>query len=528
MTGIATLPSYMRLLRDTNGVRELQNDLNRQLTTGKKSETLSGLGLDASRSVDLRDQQARIGAYQKNIDLAQTRTEVMDTTLRRIGTLVTGVMADVTRLDGTTFQDPSVVKQNARNALNQIQGLLNTRVEGRYLFAGSDLDNAPIKDFDQLLATFGSFYGDYQDALTEPKTLELAAGAPAPGSSFSITVNGITISETVGVAGIPDPDTGAPAITATTTEEVLENLRRRIRNTPEIAALAPVAAPPPAAPTNALDDSDVVTGAAVNSRVRLTLTPAAGQALRVATAGTGLAAQGPGVDFNRNGAMDYSDGLERADGNTAAFNAVRYPFTGDTAADAATLRDAMGRVLFDPAFAYDEQTPQVAGQPRMNVGNVFPGTLRYGVAPTTARVDDNVDLNYGIRADSSYFRKIIQGLAMVATMENPPVTDPTTPEGRLPRDRYLAVVGAAKDLLKQGQTDMDSSLSHLGSVRAQLTQLEEKHKTVLGVVGDGLEKVEDADIAAVVTRLSLVDTQLQAGYRSISTLNQVSILNFLT
>lgn len=520
MTNISTLPSYMRLLRDTNGVRELQNDLNRQLTTGKKSETLSGLGLDAARSVDLRDQQARIGAYQKNIDLVQTRTEVMDTTMRRIGTLVDNVMSDLIRLDGTAFQDPTIVKQNARNALSQIQGLLNTKVEGRYLFAGSDLDNAPIRDFDQLLASFGSFYGDYQDALYAPKSVELAAGAPAAGAAFSVTVGGVTFNTTQGAPGVPDPTNPlAPTPAAlTTNEEILEDLRRRILTAPEFANH-----------TITVDDSDTVTGAGANSRVRLVITPPAETALQVSVTGTGMSVQGPAVDFDQDGvADDFDDGLEANDGNVAGFNTARYAFTGNTAADVATLSAAMNRVVFDPAFAYDEDTAQIAGRPRIEAGNLFSGTLRYGTSPTTARVDDNVDLNYGVRADSSYFRRIIQGLAMVATLENPPITDPTTPEGRLPRDRYLGVVGAAKDLLKQGRTDLDGSVSYLGSVRSQLSQLEEKHRTVLGVVGDGLERVEDADIAAVATRLNLVDTQLQAGYRAIGTLNQVSILNFLT
>ncbi|WP_114394021.1 flagellin [Oleisolibacter albus] len=504
MTSIATMPTYLRMLRDTNQIRSQYDDLFRQLDTGKKSETLSGLGLDAGRSVGLRDMQARLNTYQKNIDLVQTRTSVADTTMNRINSIVDSVVSDLTLADGTLVQDPSVIKQNARNALDQIKGLLNTQVEGRYIFAGSDLDTPPVGDFDQVLLTYDSFFKQYQDAAAAPKTVQIDAGAPS--GAYSITLNGVTFNST---AGAPPLDT---------VEGILTDLRGKILADARFSDF-----------TISIDKP-----AGGNAENRMTITASSGTpATAVEIKGASTAVVGPALDVDQDGNSvdDVDDQLERFNGTVppaGTYVKPRYVFTGDKDKDLATLNEAMERVVFDPDFAYKGVDQQVAGRPRLEVGNIYSSTLRYGTAPTTARVDDNLDVNYGVRADASYFRRIIQGLTAVATMDNAPIADASSPEGRAERDRYLAVVSSARDTLKQGQSDLNQAVSHLGSVRSQVDKLEEKHKSMIGVAKDGLEKAEDADAAEVSMKMKAADTQLQASYQAITTFNRLSILDFLT
>lgn len=492
MSSIATLTQYTRILRDTGLVKQQETDLQRQLSSGYKTDVFSGLGIDAARSVNLRETASRITSYQRNIDLVQARTEVLDTAMQRVGSLVTSVISDLNKLDGTTISDPTVVRNNARQALEQIYSLLNTQVEGRYVFAASDETTPPVNNLTGLIDTYDRFYtaylnapagaatrldfdgdgttiGDADDALApgptpaDPRFVFNGVGPeggafvfdvtgtppPAPGDTYSVTLNGTTFTTTVVGGGID------------TTEEIVADLRAQIQADPAFSAYVVL-------------DEDL--DAAANSRAMLRIQVPKDFATATASGA------GPGASLTR------------------------------VPSDIEQLNLAMQRVVRDPALAYE---------PGMNgVGTLYSSTLRYANAPMVARVDDNLDVTYGVRADASYFRNIIQGLAMVANLERP--DDPEI------RSRYYDALHSARDMLQAGSKDLNTAVASVGAVRRNLDQLEVKHKAVLGIVNTNVGEIEDADIATVVTRLNLAETQLQAGYRTIASLNKTSILDYLT
>src|SRR5258708_13262944 len=60
------------------------DDLQRQLSTGQKSATYAGLGLDRGVTVSLNAQLSQISGYNDTIDNVMTRINLMNTALRNM------------------------------------------------------------------------------------------------------------------------------------------------------------------------------------------------------------------------------------------------------------------------------------------------------------------------------------------------------------------------------------------------------------------------------------------------------------
>lgn len=126
-------------------LRRTLDDLQRQLATQKKTDTFAGFGVDAGRVQSLRTDLKEIDAYSVNIDRAVLRTKVMSETLTEI-TKVANQMIDGFRLlqSGADGVDADFLRNLAANNLQYLGDLLNTEIQGAYLFSGNDIGNAPF------------------------------------------------------------------------------------------------------------------------------------------------------------------------------------------------------------------------------------------------------------------------------------------------------------------------------------------------------------------------------------------------
>ena len=69
-------------------LRSTLDDLQRQLSTGKKAATYAGLGVDRGVTVGLRSQLSAISSYDSTADNVQTRINVAQTSLGRISSTI--------------------------------------------------------------------------------------------------------------------------------------------------------------------------------------------------------------------------------------------------------------------------------------------------------------------------------------------------------------------------------------------------------------------------------------------------------
>lgn len=119
-------------------------DAQNQISTGKVSQTYSGIAADSGQLVNLESARTRVDQYLKSIQTVTQRLQEMEsdtTTLTRVASNLQTLL--VNGLNAETSSDLNL-NQQAQDMLNQVQGILNDQLNGRYLFGGTATDIAPV------------------------------------------------------------------------------------------------------------------------------------------------------------------------------------------------------------------------------------------------------------------------------------------------------------------------------------------------------------------------------------------------
>ncbi len=180
-----------------------------QLASGLKSQTFSGLGTDATISVSLRGDVGRMDTYISNINTALGNTEIMDKAMNNVAT---SARETLTMLVGQMRGGDPVsesVNISAANALETVQNLLNTSLNGRLLFAGDAVQDAPMTDTTtpntNVQAEIAAWIAGTQDSATTIANINaftdaqigLSAGLAAAGTTTVRVDDGLTVDYTV-------------------------------------------------------------------------------------------------------------------------------------------------------------------------------------------------------------------------------------------------------------------------------------------------------------------------------------------
>lgn len=139
------------LIADSAASRRTLDALTRQAGDGLISDTLGGLGgTSASLSAALGPAIARNQALQDGIDAASGRMQVAQTALTQMSAIASSFYAQTETLNGLDPQSVQTVAADARAALAQVAGLLDSQDGGTYVFAGSASNQPPIADPDAI------------------------------------------------------------------------------------------------------------------------------------------------------------------------------------------------------------------------------------------------------------------------------------------------------------------------------------------------------------------------------------------
>ena len=134
-------------------MRSQLDDLQRQLGTGKKSDSYAGLGLDRGLTVGLRSQLSAISGYQDTITQVGVRLDLMQTALTQFDSVVA---ADQERdpaiaVRAQRRQPDAGSDQRARPRSTQLVGLLNTAGRRPLSVLRPRVDQAPVETTDHIL-----------------------------------------------------------------------------------------------------------------------------------------------------------------------------------------------------------------------------------------------------------------------------------------------------------------------------------------------------------------------------------------
>jgi flagellar hook-associated protein 3 FlgL len=165
-------------------------DLQMQLGTGMKASTLADMGRDLPMSLSVRSRLTKIEGYSANIDTVNLRLSFLDKTMARFDKIEGEARNSAVQGQyGTNNINMATLPSLSKARLDELVTLLNSDINGRYLFGGSNTDTAPLPDTDVLLDGQAGKAG-FKAIVTERKAAD--AGLDGRGRLASTHTAGTT------------------------------------------------------------------------------------------------------------------------------------------------------------------------------------------------------------------------------------------------------------------------------------------------------------------------------------------------
>lgn len=146
MTFISTMGQTQDQITRLKNIQLQLGTLQTQISTGKKSQTLKGLGSDVAITKRARADFQKLDSYILNIDRANTRINQMSSGLSTIKTQANNVLDSITNQTQKGEIELDSVRRLAENAYDFIIDTLNAQDGTAYIYAGSDTATKPVID----------------------------------------------------------------------------------------------------------------------------------------------------------------------------------------------------------------------------------------------------------------------------------------------------------------------------------------------------------------------------------------------
>jgi flagellin-like hook-associated protein FlgL len=400
----------------------------------------------------------------------------------------------------TSLDGRATAQATANSALGEMLGLLNTRAGDRYLFSGLAGDQPSVQSLSQILdgdagrAGFRQIVAERLQAdigatglgrvaVSSPAPTQVAVSEETPATVFGFKLAAIDSSLTGSTVAGP---AGAPPQVSVDLGPTNPNAGEAVRFTFDL-------------PDGSTETITLVATASA--------TPAAGEfaigADSTATAANLQAALSTSIGSLARTALSAASALAAADDffNIDAANPPR-------------------RVAGPP---FDTATGTVAGT---EADTVFWYTGEAGSQPArgtaTARIDQSITVQYGLRANEEGIRWQLQSVAALAAIVMP-ATDPDT-EARA--GALTARLRPALDV-PPGTQSVEVIQSELAGAHISLEAAKERHRQTKATVSDFLGEIEGVSKEEVAAKILALQTGLQASLQMTARLFQTSILNYL-
>lgn len=149
INSVATLSQNLLLQSNVRNMQTQLDKLQLQIASGKKTDVYSGLGSTSRMTLDFHRQKEQVQNYRDTIASTQARIGVVDKALTRVTEIATEFRAKY--LQNRTYMDTdptvrAVFQSEAQSAIKEINQLLNSSYEGRYLFSGRLISTPPMVD----------------------------------------------------------------------------------------------------------------------------------------------------------------------------------------------------------------------------------------------------------------------------------------------------------------------------------------------------------------------------------------------
>ncbi|MDP3320269.1 MAG: flagellin [Bosea sp. (in: a-proteobacteria)] len=143
ITRVATFAMNERMLEASLRTQARMSEAQIQQATGSVSTDYGGLGRSAGTLVSLEVSLARSKSQASASEEAGNRVQMMSDAVGAMSDLLSSFRASLSSAISAGGDDATLTA-TAQSLLEELASLLNTRFEGRYLFAGSDTATAPV------------------------------------------------------------------------------------------------------------------------------------------------------------------------------------------------------------------------------------------------------------------------------------------------------------------------------------------------------------------------------------------------
>ena len=501
ITGIVSNSTLMA--QSLADMRSQLDDLQRQLGSGQKSDSYAGVGIDRGLAVGLRTQLAAMSSFDDTITTVGAPLQIAQTTLGSIDT-IRQTVKNATQLapfdvDGT---GQTTAQQNAKDQLDQLLSLLNTRSGDRYLFSGKAVDTPATDTLSHILDGDGSRAG-FKQVMAERNQADLGAnglGRPvipppppagtvvsvsedAAGSPFGLKLASVTSNLTN--AAVTGPS-GSPASVSVDFTAGNPNPGDTIKftfnlpdGTSQDLTLTATSSTPPGANQFTIGATPDATAANLQTALAGAVGTLAATAL--AAASSVAAAK----DFFN---IDAAHPPQRVAGP---------PFTTATALTAGT-----------PANTVSWYTGEAGSDPARSTA--------------AARIDPTLTVSYGMRANEQALANVVQNVAVYAAASFSS-SDPNA------QARYQALADRLGGALggNPGQQKVTDIEADLANTQAMLASTQTRHRQNSAVLNNLVDSIEGVSNEQVGAQLLTLNTQLQASLQTTALLLHTSLVNYL-
>jgi flagellar hook-associated protein 3 FlgL len=115
-----------------------------QTASGKVSNDYGGLGASSKQVIDLQVSVSRSSNYEQAASSADDRVEVMYSATGSIADLLSNFKSQLVAASSAATTDTASLTSSAQGYMDDLASLLNSQYGGRYLFAGSQTETAPV------------------------------------------------------------------------------------------------------------------------------------------------------------------------------------------------------------------------------------------------------------------------------------------------------------------------------------------------------------------------------------------------
>lgn len=487
-------------VRSLVDLRNQLNELQRQLSTGQKSTTYAGLGIDRGVTIGLRSQMSAIASFDDTAEQVQNRIAIAQTSLGRMSDINNSVRnAMMQGSFGTGAIGANTAQSTAQFSLDEMLTLLNTKSGDRYLFSGRATDQPAVDTYDHILNGNGAQAG-LKQIISERGQADL--GASGLGR-LTVTPTGTTLAvaeDVVSPFGFKLASISSSLTNATVS--------------------GPTGGPPPAV---SVDMTAGVPNVGDTLTMRFTMPDGTTENLTM----TATTTAPPGPDQFLIGANETM--------TTANLGAQLSVAIGKLAST--SLKAASAVKASSEFFSADASTPppRVDGPPfdsaiAMTTGSSADTVIWYtgetgtdsARSTATARIDPTLVVGYGMRANETGLRTIVQNLATLAAV-TVSASDPNGADLSAALNQRLTTNLTGSPGV-QSVADIETDLAGAQiSVKAAQTRHQQQNATMT----DFLQSIEGVSNEEVGAQILTLQTRLQASMQVTALMYQTSLVNYM-